>query len=87
MTSLCGLGLAAPNTWSLTQACCAKRLVGTVCGIQNFGGNVGGIIAPALTGYIAEVSGSFALALSLSGAILVFGIVAYTLLVTRHVEA
>ena len=44
LTSLCGLGLAAPNTWSITQACCTKRLVGTVSGIQNFGGNVAGII-------------------------------------------
>ena len=33
MLSLCGLGLASPNTWSITQACCTKRLVGTVSGI------------------------------------------------------
>jgi MFS transporter, ACS family, D-galactonate transporter len=35
LISLCGLGLASPNTWSITQACCTKRLVGTVSGIQN----------------------------------------------------
>src|SRR4029079_12377785 len=38
LVSLCGLGLAVPNAWSITQACCSKRLVGTACGIQNFGG-------------------------------------------------
>jgi MFS family permease len=67
--SLCGLGLASPNTWTLTQAVCSKSIVGTVSGIQNFGGNVGGIIAPALTGYIAHVTKSFILALSITGAI------------------
>ncbi len=40
--SLCGLGICSPNTWTLTQAVCEKKIVGTVSGIQNFGGNVGG---------------------------------------------
>jgi hypothetical protein len=39
------LGVAPPNTWSITQACCTKRLPGTVSGIQNFGGNAGGMLA------------------------------------------
>jgi len=65
--SLCGLGIASPNTWTLTQAICQKKIVGTVSGIQNFGGNVGGILAPALTGVIAHVSDSFTLALGLTG--------------------
>ena len=84
--SLCGLNVCAPNTWSLTNAAAEKKIVGTVAGIQNFGGNVGGIIAPALTGYIAHVTGSFALALGVAGAILVGGILAYWLMVTKRVE-
>ncbi len=80
LTSLCGLGLAVPNTWSITQACCTKRLVGTVSGIQNFGGNVGGIIAPWLTGAIAYRTGSFAAAFVLCGFLLVGGALAYWLL-------
>jgi MFS family permease len=85
MTSLCGLGLAVPNTWSLTQACCTKRLVGTVSGIQNFGGNVGGIIAPWLTGAIAHRTGSFASAFVLCGFILIGGALAYWLLMNEKV--
>lgn len=84
--SLCGLGLASPNTWTLTQAVCSKNIVGTVSGIQNFGGNIGGIIAPALTGYIAHVTQSFVLALSITGAICVVGILSYLLLISDHVE-
>jgi len=84
--SLCGLGIAAPNTWTLTQAVCAKSIVGTVSGIQNFGGNVGGIIAPALTGYIADRTHSFALALSITGVVLVAGVLSYVLLISQRVE-
>jgi len=85
--SLCGLGISSPNTWTLTQAVCSKNIVGTVSGIQNFGGNLGGIIAPALTGYIAHTTKSFALALSITGAVLVVGILSYLLLISQKVEA
>jgi MFS family permease len=85
--SLCGLGLASPNTWTLTAAVCQKKIVGTVAGIQNFGGNLGGIIAPALTGFIAHKTNSFALALGLVGAVLVAGMLAYWLLINEEVEA
>jgi MFS family permease len=87
LTSLCGLGLAAPNTWSITQACCTKRLVGTVSGIQNFGGNVAGIIAPWLTGAIAYRTGSFASAFVLCGFILIAGALAYWLLMNETVSS
>ena len=84
-TCLCGLGIAAPNTWSITQACCTKPLVGTVSGIQNFGGNVAGIIAPWLTGAIAHRTGSFAPAFVVCGFILVVGALAYWLLMNDRV--
>jgi MFS family permease len=86
LTSLCGLGLASPHTWSLTQACSTKRVVGTVSGIQNFGGNVGGIIAPWLTGAIAYRTGSFRSAFVLCGFILVGGVLAYWLLMNEIVD-
>ncbi len=84
--ALSGLGLASPNTWTLTQAVCARSVVGTVSGIQNFGGNLGGIIAPALTGYIVTATRSFATAFYITGVILVGGILAYALLIFRKVE-
>ena len=81
--SLCGLGICAPNTWTLTQTVCSRNLVGTVSGIQNFGGNIGGIIAPALTGFIADKAHSFAPALMVCGAILVVGIFSYMFLIRQ----
>jgi ACS family D-galactonate transporter-like MFS transporter len=54
-------------------------------GIQNFGGNLGGILAPALTGFIAHKANSFAVALGLTGGVLVVGILAYWLLIDDDV--
>jgi ACS family glucarate transporter-like MFS transporter len=85
--SLCGLGICSPNTWTLTQAVCERKIVGTVTGVQNFGGNLGGILAPALTGFIAHRTNSFAMALGLTGAILFGGILAYWFLISDKVEA
>ena len=84
--SLCGLGIASPNTWTLTQAACDKKIVGTVTGIQNFGGNLGGILAPALTGFIAQATGSFALAFGLMGVVLIVGMLAYWFLISDKVD-
>jgi MFS transporter, ACS family, D-galactonate transporter len=84
--SLCGLGVATPNTWTLTQSVCSRSIVGTVSGIQNFGGNLGGILAPVFTGFIAQSTGSFALALSLTGVVLILGILSYSLLVSGKVD-
>jgi ACS family glucarate transporter-like MFS transporter len=84
--SLCGLGICSPNTWTLTQAVCDKKIVGTVSGIQNFGGNVGGILAPALTGFIAHATDSFALAFGLCGLIMVVGMFAYWFLISDEVK-
>jgi MFS transporter, ACS family, D-galactonate transporter len=84
--SLSGLGVASPNTWTLTQAVSSKKIVGTVSGIQNFGGNVGAILAPMLTGFIAHFTGSFALALALCGVILVAGVIVFWFVVDEKVE-
>ncbi len=84
--SLCGLGICSPNTWTLTQAVCHKKIVGSVSGIQNFGGNIGGILAPALTGFIVHATNSFALALGVVGVVLVIGMLAYWFLIYEQVE-
>ena len=59
--------------------------MGTVSGIQNFGGNVAGIIAPWLTGTIAHRTGSFASAFVVCGFVLIAGALAYWLLMNDKV--
>lgn len=84
--SLCGLGICSPNTWTLTQAVCEKNKVGTVSGIQNFGGNLGGVIAPALTGFIAHQTQSFSLAMTITGGMLIVGILTYIFLIDNKIK-
>jgi len=84
--SLTGLGIATPNTWTLTTAIAPANSVGTLAGIQNLAGNVGGILAPALTGYIAHVTGSFAMALMFTGGLLVVGAMAYVFMVPGKIS-
>ena len=84
--SLCGIGVVSPHPWALTQLVAPRPAVGTVSGIQNFGGNLGGVLAPAVTGWIAHATESFFLALALTGAILVAGIACYWLLLGPRVR-
>jgi MFS transporter, ACS family, D-galactonate transporter len=85
--AICGLGIAAPNAWVLTQAICPKDLVATAAGIQNLGGNLAGVVAPALTGFIAHKTGSFELAFTIAGVVLLFGIASYWLIIpSRNFE-
>jgi dipeptide/tripeptide permease len=70
----------------LTQTVCPKQLVATASGIQNFGGNLGGIVAPALTGLIAHRTGSSVLPFSIAGVVLLFGIACYWLLIPKDPE-
>ena len=81
--SICGLGITAPNAWALTQAVSAKELVATASGIQNLGGNLGGVVAPALTGFIAHATGSFEFAFAIAGFVLLLGIACYWVLIPK----
>lgn len=81
----CSIGMTGVIAFTLTMAVCEKRIAGAASGLQNFSGQIAGIIAPALTGYIAHKTGSFALAMGVAGALLVVGIVAYWLLVKELV--
>src|SRR5215471_11928011 len=71
--AICGLAFAGPNSWLLTQSVCPKELGATASGVQNFSGNLGGIIAPALTGLIAHRTGSSVPAFIIGGLILLCG--------------
>ena len=54
--------------------------------IQNFGGYLGGTSSPIVTGIIADVTGSFVLALLIGAAMAVLGALFYLLLVTNPIS-
>jgi sugar phosphate permease len=81
VASLCGLGLATPNYWALTQT----LLPGTLpVAIQNTAANVAGIVAPWLTGWMIKQTGNFKAPILAVGFWLALGVAAYALLVRRR---
>jgi MFS family permease len=53
------LGISVCNSWAISQILAGPRMVGRWVGVQNFIGNLGGAIAPALTGFLLDRTGSF----------------------------
>lgn len=53
------LGISICNSWAFPQSLAGPRMVGRWVGVQNFAGNVAGAVAPALTGFLLDRTGSF----------------------------
>jgi nitrate/nitrite transporter NarK len=77
------LGLFTSNVWAITQTLAGTGAAGKWTGIQNFIGNLGGVVAPIVTGMIVERTGSFFLAFVAAAAVLVVGAGVYLGLVRR----
>jgi sugar phosphate permease len=81
--SISGLAAAAPVAWSLPSLIAVRRDVGKVGGIINFCGQISGITASILTGYLVSASHSYAWAFAVAGAYLVIGISGYLFLLGK----
>ena len=53
------LGVSSSNVWAITQTLAGPQAAGRWTGLQNFVGNFAGIVAPALTGFVLDRTGSF----------------------------
>lgn len=53
------LGISICNSWAFSQSLAGPRMVGRWVGIQNFVGNLAGAVAPVLTGFLLDRTGSF----------------------------
>lgn len=60
-----------------------RTSVASLVSIQNFGGNIGGLMAPIVTGFILGATGSFTGALVTAGAVMAFGAFSYVFIVGR----
>jgi len=67
------MGLSACNIWAVSQTIAGRGMVGRWTGVQNFGGNIAGMVAPWLTGYLLDVSGHFRWAFFITAAVTWFG--------------
>jgi MFS family permease len=79
--SLSGLGLATANYWALTQTLIPASAIGRVSGVQNTSASVAGIVAPLLTGWLKQTTGSYQAPMQAIWVFLVLGVLAYIFMV------
>jgi len=69
---------ASPGIWAIPgDLAPSPQHVGTIGGFQNAVANIAGIVAPIATGFLLERTGSFSLALTVSGAVAISGAISY----------
>src|SRR5207302_4866858 len=79
LLTLCvgSLRLATGSANSLPIDLAPPAAVGSLTSIQNFFANIGGLLAPIVTGRIVSVTGSFVIALVVAGGMALFGAISY----------
>lgn len=72
--------LAVANQWSMVTVATPANCTGSLGAIQNFGGYIGGALAPMVTGFVVQGTGSFTPALLVGACITFLGGIVYFLL-------
>lgn len=78
-----GCGAPAAGTFAFAQTLAGPQATGRWYGSQNGFGYVAGIVAPALTGFVLERTGSFAAPFAVTAAVCVAGALVWVFLVGR----
>lgn len=78
--------MAGATIWALAVVAAPAKGVGSLGGMQNFGGFLGGALAPMVTGFIVQVTNSFVPALILAAVVGIGSALIYLLVVKRPVD-
>lgn len=81
--SLTGMGIAVPNMLAVPSALAPKGRGGFIGAIQNTAGNLGGVLAPIVTGVLYDATQSFTAALIGAGVMLCVSAFGYLVLIPR----
>lgn len=76
-------GIYTSSVWAITQTMAGPLAAGRWTGMQNFIGNLAGIVAPAATGFIVQGTGSYFWAFAAAAACALAGALAYLLGIGR----
>jgi MFS family permease len=75
--------VSASNTWAITQTLAGPAAAGRWTGVQNFIGNLAGVVAPALTGWILDRTGQFYWAFLIMVGVALIGVASWVFVVGR----
>jgi ACS family D-galactonate transporter-like MFS transporter len=81
VVSLSGLGLAKANYWALTQTLIPGAAIGRISGIQNCACSIAGIVAPILTGWLLQKTGSYEVPMMAILVVLLVGVLSYVFMI------
>lgn len=83
MMTLAGffIGTMTPMVYSIAQTLAGPRAGGRWVGLQNFVANLAGIIAPIVTGWLVDRTGSYLPAFIVAAAVAVLGLISWGLIV------
>jgi MFS family permease len=76
-------GLGTGMMFTITQTLAGPRASGKWVGVQNFVGNLAGILGPILTGFLIDRTGSFNLAFVVAAGVSLIGALAYGVLIPK----
>jgi len=79
--------IAASAAWATVPIAAPSQYTASLGSIQNFGGYLGGALAPTVTGFIVQRTGGFSQALLLSAGISLLSAGAYLFLVRQPIQA
>jgi ACS family D-galactonate transporter-like MFS transporter len=70
-------GMCGSNIWAITQTLAGPKMAGRWTGFQNFLGNLAGIIAPAVTGFVIDHTGRFIVAFVIMAVVAMLAALSY----------
>ncbi len=73
----CFVGFSTGNLLAILQCCAPPDKVGTWTGVKNYSGNLGGIGAPLVMGYLLKQTGSYGYGFAVGAIILILGLIPY----------
>jgi len=76
-------GLVSPNLQGIAQTLGGPRAAGQWMGVQNMVGNLSGVLAPLLTGFVVDRTGHFYWAFAIAAAVALAGSFAFGVLIRR----
>ena len=77
------LGVSSSNVWAITQTLAGPRAAGRWTGIENFIGNLGGAVAPALTGFVLGRTGHYFWAFAITAIVSLLGALSWAFWIGR----